>query len=70
MNFREVFKARMFDYIGKLEIAGTSEWFTRRSRFASSVPLEYAYSAWGQLPKPRPKKGDEFKNFRGMTKDW
>jgi hypothetical protein len=62
-DFRELFKARMFDYIGKLDI----EWFTRRSRFSSSIPLEYAYSAWGQLPKP--EKRDEFKSFRGMTKD-
>jgi hypothetical protein len=62
-DFRELFKARMFDYIGKLE----DEWFTRRSRFSSSIPLEYAYSAWGQLPKP--EKRDEFKSFRDMTKE-
>jgi AAA domain/PD-(D/E)XK nuclease superfamily len=68
-NFRESFKARVFDYIGKLEIDGTSEWFTRRSRFASSVPLEYAYSAWGQLPTPRSGKGDEFAPFRDITKE-
>jgi hypothetical protein len=68
-NFRELFKARIFDYIGKLEIDGSSEWFTRRSRFASSVPLEYAYSAWGELPTPKPGKGDEFAPYRGMTKD-
>jgi hypothetical protein len=48
--FRERFKARLFDYLGKLDIDGVSEWFTRRSRFSSSVPLEYAYVAWGQLP--------------------
>ena len=24
----------MFDYIGKLDIDGTSEWYTRRSRFS------------------------------------
>jgi len=68
-KFRELFKARMFDYIGKLEIDGTSEWFTRRSRFASSVPLEYAYAAWGQLPPPATGKGDEFANFRETTND-
>ncbi len=69
-KFRELFKARLFDYLGKLDIDGASEWYTRRSRFASSVPLEYAYSAWGQLPKPPAAgKGDEFANFRAVTKD-
>ena len=63
-KFRELFKARLFDYIGKLDIDGASEWYTRRSRFGSSVPLEYAYAAWGQLPKPGPGKGDEFADFR------
>ena len=68
-KFRELFKARLFDYIGKLDIDGDSEWYTRRSRFASSVPLEYAYAAWGQLPTPEPGKGDEFADFRAVTKD-
>ena len=31
--------------------------------------MEYAYAAWGQLPTPGPGKGDEFADFRGMTKD-
>jgi hypothetical protein len=68
-KYRDNFKARMFDYLGKLDIDGVSEWFTRRSRFSSSVPLEYAYAAWGQLPKPAAGKGDEFADFRGVTKD-
>jgi hypothetical protein len=68
-KFRELFKARLFDYLGKLDIDGVSEWYTRRSRFASSVPLEYAYAAWGQLPTPAAGKGDEFKDFRAVTKD-
>ena len=68
-NFRDTFKARMFDYLGKLDIDGTSEWYTRRSRFASSVPLENAYAAWGQLPTPKAGRGDEFADFRGVTKD-
>jgi hypothetical protein len=66
-KYRELFKARLFDNIGKLDIDGQSEWYTRRSRFASSVPLEYAYAAWGQLPKAG--KHDEFADFRGMTTD-
>jgi hypothetical protein len=68
-KYRELFKARLFDNIGKLDIDGQSEWYTRRSRFASSVPLEYAYAAWGQLPKPAPGKGDEFSDFRSVTTD-
>ena len=68
-KFRELFKARLFDYLGKLDIDGTSEWYTRRSRFSSSMPLEYAYAAWGELPKPGPGKGDEFADFRGVTRD-
>jgi hypothetical protein len=68
-NFRELFRARLFDYLGKLDIDGQSEWFTRRSRFASSIPLEYAYAAWGQLPKPAAGKADEFADFRAVTTD-
>jgi tetratricopeptide (TPR) repeat protein len=67
--FRELFQTRMFDYLGKLDIDGVSEWYTRRSRFSSSVPLEYAYAAWGQLPKPEPGKDDVFADFRALTKD-
>ncbi len=66
--FRELFKARLFDYIGKLDLGGSSEWYTRRSRFSSAVPLEYAYAAWGRLPTPGPGKGDEFAAFRPVTR--
>lgn len=66
-RFREVFSARLFDYLGKLDIDGTSEWYTRRSRFASSIPLEYAYAAWGQLPAPAAGRGDEFADYRVVT---
>ncbi len=68
-KFRELFKARLFDNIGRLDIDGVSEWYTRRSRFSSSVPLEYAYAAWGQLPTLGAGKGDEFADFRGVSKD-
>jgi hypothetical protein len=67
--FRDVFKARLFDYLGKIDIDGQPEWYTRRSRFASSVPLEYAYAAWGQLPTPAAGRGDEFADFRRATVD-
>lgn len=65
--FRQHFHARLFDYLGKLDIDGHSEWFTKRSRFASSIPLEYAYAAWGQLPPPKAGRGDEFAAFRHVT---
>ncbi len=65
--FRDLFKARLFDYLGKLDIDGVSEWFTRRSRFNSQVPLEYAYAAWKQLPSPPKGKADDFGAFRKVT---
>jgi hypothetical protein len=65
--FRQRFRARLFDYLGKRDVDGTAEWYTRRSRFGSSVPLEYAYAAWGRLPAPAPGKGDEFADFRHVT---
>ncbi|MBA3302854.1 MAG: ATP-binding protein, partial [Acidimicrobiia bacterium] len=68
-RFRDLFKARLFDYLGKLEIDGQPEWFTRRSRFNSQVPLEYAYAAWGGLPPPKPGEADDFSDFRPATTD-
>ncbi|QDV37679.1 DEAD/DEAH box helicase [Tautonia plasticadhaerens] len=65
--YRQPFQARMFDYLGKLDIDGQTEWTTRRSRFGSSIPLEYAYAAWGELPLPGEGKGDEFADFRAVT---
>ncbi len=38
-RFREIFKARLFDYLGKLDLGGTPEWYTKRARFGSSMPL-------------------------------
>ena len=67
-KFRELFRARLFDNIGKLDIDGQSEWYTKRARFGSSVPLEYAYAGWGALPKPS-SGHDEFADYRGVTRD-
>jgi AAA domain/PD-(D/E)XK nuclease superfamily len=67
-RFRELFKSRLFDYLGRMEIDGQPEWFTRRSRFNSQVPLEYAYAAWGELPSPG-AKADDFADFRPATRD-
>jgi hypothetical protein len=67
--FRDLFRARVFDYLGKLDTGGTSEWYTKRSRFSTNLPLEYAYAAWGELPPPRTGQGDEFADFRHVTRD-
>ena len=67
--FRDLFKARVFDYVGKLDVGGTSEWFTKRSRFGTNLPLEFAYAAWGELPPPNPGQGDEFADYRHVTPD-
>jgi len=64
LPFRKLFHARMFDYLGKLDIDGQTEWYTKRSRFASSVPLEYAYAAWGRMPPTKEGRGDEFADYR------
>jgi hypothetical protein len=69
-DFRQRFKARMFDYLGKLDVDGATEWYTKRSRFSSAVPMEYAYAAWGQLPPPEAGRGDEFSDFRTTTADF
>lgn len=47
-NYRNVLRARHFDAMGRIEASGT--FFTRRARFSSQLPLEYAYAAWQQLP--------------------
>ncbi len=67
-KFRELFRARLFDYLGKLDSGGESEWYTKRARFASWVPLEYAYAGWGALPKPTDGH-DEFADYRAVTTD-
>jgi len=67
--FRDLFKARVFDYVGKLDLGGVGEWYTKRSRFGTNLPLEYAYAAWGELPAPNPGRGDEFGDYRHVTKD-
>ena len=75
--YRELFRARLFDWWGKLErdgddaaTAGTtreSPWYTARARFSSQIPLEYAYAAWGDLPAPTPGKRDELGPYRAAT---
>ncbi len=64
-NYPELFRARYFDSIGKTE---NNEWYTRRARFYSNIPLEYAYAAWDALPDPK-DRDDEFKHFRHITRE-
>ncbi len=75
--YRELFRARLFDWWGKLEqdgddatVDGTtreSPWYTARARFSSQIPLEYAYAAWGDLPAPTPDKRDDLAPYRAAT---
>jgi len=51
--YRELFRTRLFDFWGKLNAPSTaadgtpeSPWYTSRARFASQIPLEYAYAVW------------------------
>jgi hypothetical protein len=49
--FRELFRARTFDFVRRLDGKGDEEgqWYTSRARFRSGIPLEYAYGIWGKL---------------------
>ncbi len=74
LPFRDLFKARMFDFWGKLDEhavpEGQTRWYTNRARFSSQIPLEYAYAAWGQLPDPADLPGgDDFAPYRHATPD-
>jgi hypothetical protein len=71
LPFRELFYERHFDAWGKLEWDEVRDgdsvpWFTRRARFRSSIPLEYAYAAWGALPTDDEGR-DDFAPFRKST---
>jgi hypothetical protein len=70
--FREIFRERLFDALGKFEelAPGGAEsipWSTRRSRFNSQIPLEYAYAAWGLLPEPAAGQPDPYEPYRRAT---
>ena len=64
------FHQRYFDAAGKFDdnqipTGDTDPWFTRRSRFSSQLPLEYAYAAWNCLPAP--EKPDIFAPYRAVS---
>ncbi|MFN8591630.1 MAG: AAA domain-containing protein [Thermomicrobiales bacterium] len=69
--FREIFRERMFDALGRLDpIPGGNgkpgPWVTRRARFNSQIPLEYAYAAWDALDVPT-GGGDLYEQYRRST---
>jgi hypothetical protein len=72
--YRDLFRTRLFDYLGRFENSALPDddparidWYTRRSRFNSQIPLEYVYAAWSELPLPEPDKTDEFADYRAAT---
>ncbi|HET7037250.1 MAG TPA: AAA domain-containing protein [Thermomicrobiaceae bacterium] len=64
--FRRIFRERLFDYVGKLG-GDDGEWYTRRARFNSQIPLEYAYAAWRELQAPAPGERDDYGPYRHVT---
>lgn len=71
--FREIFRERLFDALGRFEPPRADgerqPWATRRSRFTSQLPLEYAAAAWGSLPQPEAGKEDAYAAYRRATCD-
>ncbi|MDQ3227075.1 MAG: AAA domain-containing protein [Chloroflexota bacterium] len=71
-RYRELFRERMFDSLGRFDrdsVEGTTQspWATRRARFNSQIPLEYAYAAWGALPAPLAGERDPYGPHRQAT---
>ena len=72
--YRQIFTAHLFDFWGKLDRPdgaplGESPWYTRRARFSSQLPLEYAYAAWGDLAASPPGEPDPYAAYRDVTSD-
>lgn len=70
--FREIFRERFFDSAGRfpdgvVPNGDQTPWYTRRARFSSQIPLEYAYAAWGDLEAPPPGEKDPFAPYRRAT---
>ncbi|MCC7022089.1 MAG: AAA family ATPase, partial [Thermomicrobiales bacterium] len=69
--YREIFRERLFDSLGRFDAlphdGEKAPWSTRRSRFNSQIPLEYAYAAWGALAAPEVGKKDSYAPYRRAT---
>lgn len=73
-HFREIFRERFFDYAGRfpdgaIPNGDQTPWYTRRARFSSQIPLEYAYAAWNELEAPPSEGKDPFAPYRHVTPD-
>jgi hypothetical protein len=69
LPFRQMFREKIFDGGGFLEtLDDGAVWTQRRARYASQIPLEYAYAAWGELPPAPPKGSDAWAAFRGVDR--
>ena len=52
------------------DVTPIEEFYERRSRHSSQIPLEYAYAAWGAVPPPiKPTKTDSFAPYRKATRE-
>lgn len=69
VRYRDIFRERLFDYLGKIgrDRPDGGEWYTRRARFNSQIPLEFAYAAWDGLPAPPERGRDELAPYRAAT---
>jgi len=66
--FRQRFRTGLFDSQGRPDWDdATQEYYTRRARFGSAIPLEYAYAAWGELTPPQRGKRDDSAPYRDVT---
>ena len=61
--FKTIFREGIFDFWKNLsDDEEKPDWFLGRSRFASQIPLEYAYAAWDELPE-----SPDFTRYRAAT---
>ena len=74
-DLRQVFHARVFDGAGRItHDDGTVGFYTKRARYDSQLPLEYARAAWNVLPpveddenEQAKKRRDPYKPYRKAT---
>lgn len=72
--YRDLFRERLFDALGRFgnepaDPDRPAPWSTRRSRFNSQIPLEYAYAAWNELTPPPSAGNDLFAPYRLTTRE-
>ncbi len=74
-DLRRVFHARVFDGTGRIVTDdGAVDFYTKRARYDSQLPLEYAYAAWDALPpaeygEDEKAVRDPYKLYREATPD-